>query len=114
MSPPGHPPQCEFVVAFRWWIAAALSGVALLLGLLWLAIYPARRVDARHEKRLRWPNAPTNNTHSSWPATTAGPTANTHPRCGLDPATTVLKPRLLATRCNCPATKGVTLRQPLL
>jgi hypothetical protein len=41
-----------FVVTFRWWIAAALGGVALLLGLLWLVIYPARRVDARDENRL--------------------------------------------------------------
>jgi hypothetical protein len=40
------------VVTFRWWIAAALGGVALLLGLLWLVIYPARRVDARDENRL--------------------------------------------------------------
>ena len=39
------------IVAFRWWIAAALGLIALAAVLLWLSFYAARRVDARHEKR---------------------------------------------------------------
>jgi len=40
-----------FVVAFRWWVAAALGSIALAAVLLWLAFYAARRVDDRYEKR---------------------------------------------------------------
>jgi hypothetical protein len=39
------------VATYWWWIAAALGAIVVFCGLLWLAFYAARRVDAREEKQ---------------------------------------------------------------
>jgi hypothetical protein len=40
-----------FVVTYWWWIAAVVGIVVLGAALLWLALYLARVVDRRHERR---------------------------------------------------------------